>query len=751
MKQLLLLTFTLLGVCSLQAQIFVNTAATGNNDGSSWANAFVHLSDAIAASEEGDEIWVAQGTYLPGGLAAFRDTSFYLNHNVRMYGGFVGTESGLNERGNYESHPTILSGDVEGNDIAGNFTDNRDDNCRHVMFLDTMVSNDFVLDGFFIQNGQTDGASGSGNDRRAGGILSYGAPIIENCTFIANYGYFAGALYPRAADATGIKVRNCQFFGNRAQSGGAMYLVSIGAGLLEDCLFEDNQADGFGGAIYNQASIDTFINCEFIRNQAGADSRGGAMYVTECFTLLQNVTFANNDASSRTGGAIHFNADDDPCVARVVDCTFRGNAARWGGGLTLYGTRCRVDLENSEFSLNEVETSGGAVSVGFAAQLNVDNCLFQENTSSNFAGAIFMQNDSSSLNLNNSSIISNVAENDGGGFLTSAGAFVNIFNTVFESNSAALGLEGGFGGAISFAEDSFDLARLTIDRSSFIANYASDQGGALSLVDVDATITNSLFVFNSVGIEGIAGAISHNAVGTGVNPAANLNLMNNTIALNEGGIAGGLVAWAGPDGGITNTVLQNNIFSNPGSLEIGVEDGSPSFRSNGGNLSLDAAAAAYLDNMNDLLGADPLFVDAPMLDFSIKAESPAVNAGVNDGAPDVDIDGNARDDGMVDIGCYEAGSVSNENPDMKEDFKVLAFPTVTDGKLRVQAELSGVEGVVKAGLFSLDGRRVWQGQLPVVGHQIDQVLQLNNILPGRYMLRLFTPEGVGGANVIIVQ
>jgi hypothetical protein len=58
---------------------------------------------------------------------------------------------------------------------------------------------------------------------------------------------------------------------------------------------------------------------------------------------------------------------------------------------------------------------------------------------------------------------------------------------------------------------------------------------------------------------------------------------------------------------------------------------------------------------------------------------------------------------------------------------------------------------VKAGLFSLDGRRVWQGQLPVVGHQIDQVLQLNNILPGRYMLRLFTSEGVGGANVIVVQ
>ena len=104
--------------------IYVNDDAAGANDGSSWTDACTELQSALAVAETGDEIWVAAGTYRPdfnvatGQHAGDRDATFRLKSGVALYGGFVGTESDLNQRTPTLSE-SILSGDLNRDDEPG--------------------------------------------------------------------------------------------------------------------------------------------------------------------------------------------------------------------------------------------------------------------------------------------------------------------------------------------------------------------------------------------------------------------------------------------------------------------------------------------------------------------------------------------------------------------------------------------------------------------------------------------------------
>ena len=71
--------------------IYVDASASGANDGSTWADAFTDLQDALDTAATGDEIWVAEGIYKPSaehGGSGDRYASFQLKNEVALYGGF---------------------------------------------------------------------------------------------------------------------------------------------------------------------------------------------------------------------------------------------------------------------------------------------------------------------------------------------------------------------------------------------------------------------------------------------------------------------------------------------------------------------------------------------------------------------------------------------------------------------------------------------------------------------------------------
>lgn len=108
---------------------YVDDDATGANDGSSWADAYWFLQDALAAAQGGDEIRVAQGTYKPDQRVMIltrgtqvissgdRTETFQLINGVSLKGGYAGFGEPDPDARDIEAYGTILSGDLNGDDM----------------------------------------------------------------------------------------------------------------------------------------------------------------------------------------------------------------------------------------------------------------------------------------------------------------------------------------------------------------------------------------------------------------------------------------------------------------------------------------------------------------------------------------------------------------------------------------------------------------------------------------------------------
>ncbi|MFC1678031.1 hypothetical protein ACFL3G_13355 [Planctomycetota bacterium] len=315
--------------------IYAKTGATGKNDGSSWANAEADLGWALTnAGHTGfndNEIWVAEGTYTPGGgqvvRESIRETVFCLQDHIEVYGGFAGTETSRGER-DYVNNVTIMSGD------HGAL------NSYHVVAGDGDANT--VLDGFTITKGLADTYFMSEYDVFGGGMFNLNcSPTIANCNFIDNDANFGGGLADFNSSPT---ITNCIFSENIADSngsGGGMY-NSYSSPVVTDCIFINNEAntvgdynegaDGLyrsGGGMLNYFSTPTITNCVFSENFA--DDFGGAIQNLDSNCIITSCLFSNNSAA--TGGAIV----NERCAPIITNCTIvDNNAVKWGGGMQNY-------------------------------------------------------------------------------------------------------------------------------------------------------------------------------------------------------------------------------------------------------------------------------------------------------------------------------------------------------------------------------------------------------------------------------
>jgi len=413
---------TLLAICFLCGAakadiIYVDTTASGDNDGSSWADAFNSLQDALAAASLDDEIWVATGIYRPdqgiGITLSDREATFQLVNNVSIYGGFPAGGGDWWSR-NPIAHKSTLSGDLNSDD-GPDFT-NYSENSYHIV-TGSATNATAILDGFTIKGGNANGTSphehgggmynNGGNptighctfklnsaSSTGGGMYNFGAnPAINYCSFQDNRANYGGGMSNRSYSNPDIS--HCNFVWNSANySGGGMCNWPYGDPTLTNCTFQENTANENGGGMFNYNRSDPKIyDTDFKDNFA--EVSGGAIYSQDGNPEITYCVFSDNTANSKGGGIHNFTA-----IATVINCQFYRNIANDSGGGICNWSYSNSIIVNCLFSGNRTVVGGGGICNWPYSGPTIVCCSFSYNSSKSYGGGIDNYNHSNA-NIDN--------------------------------------------------------------------------------------------------------------------------------------------------------------------------------------------------------------------------------------------------------------------------------------------------------------------------------------------------------------
>jgi len=372
----LVVVLTLAG-SAFGATIYVNGAAAGTNNGTSWANAYTNLQTALTGNT-GATILVAQGTYKP----ATNALSFVPENGEKIYGGY-NAATGARDTVAFK---TILSGDINGDDSyytlsadpwpthkydLHNAGATKADNCGVVVNCDNISVTAVTLDGLSVMYAWGTAALTHTNGKVA----------INNCIFDNNKGSNAGSILAQTSSGKALLITNSVIQNSEANGG-----AGNGGGIEERS----------GGAV-------TIVNCQ-IKGCLNWDDHGGGVGIRACATMIVDSLFYRCWGWDCAALDIRTFTDGDGVLsggnfnAKVIGCVFDDSWAHWTGivhaeldcnnGAAAAGTqRGYAEFKNCLLKNNYCGHNGGTLSI-LATNANksieamigvVDNCTLVDN------------------------------------------------------------------------------------------------------------------------------------------------------------------------------------------------------------------------------------------------------------------------------------------------------------------------------------------------------------------------------------
>ncbi len=300
------------------AVIHVRSDGNDAQSGATWSGAKQTIQAAVTAAGQGDEIWVAAGTYAEHVKnKVVGETAV----DVALYGGFIGNESARDQR-NWNANVTIIDGG------GGPFPTPPESGS--VVTIDSGAGQAMRIDGFRIIRGHA---------MAGGGISVTGAaPVITNNTIQNNTGSVGG----------GILIYNYKITPPQSHA------------VVTDNTIVDNYAVEAGGGIavvgserivtYDRASPIISRN-SILRNISEFHGGGIGIYGHAGPQVLNNMILANTAAYAEAdfmgnGGGIYASSrdvDDTPlqytvCAPVITTNVIAANGANFGGGIHLWDT-----------------------------------------------------------------------------------------------------------------------------------------------------------------------------------------------------------------------------------------------------------------------------------------------------------------------------------------------------------------------------------------------------------------------------
>ena len=348
------------------------------------------------------------------------------------------------------------------------------------------------------------------------------------------------------------------------------------------------------------------------------DAVDGAVVLVHDGTYVENINFNGKAITVVSENGAEFTIIDGNASGRVVtfesaegsDSVLKGFTIQNGSG----GIRCSMGssptITNCTISGNSAN-NGGGVFCYLNSSPTITNCTISGNEASSIlgqGGGIYCE--SSSPQITNCTITDNTANWSGGGIHCRAFSHLSLTNCIITKNRAGGGTVEADGGGIHI----LGYSEPTITNCIISENEADNGGGIHCETNSVPTILNS-------------------------------TITGNTAAEAGGGIHCESVSLPT----VVNSILWGNTAG--GSPSEIVLDGSSSI-----NITYSDIEGGYTGTEN--IDADPLFADAANGDFHLQPDSPCINSGTTNGAPEYDFEGDPRlnsvgGDNLPDMGADE--------------------------------------------------------------------------------------------------
>jgi predicted outer membrane repeat protein len=214
--------------------------------------------------------------------------------------------------------------------------------------------------------------------------------------------------------------------------------------------------DGYSGTgrlftINGASSADvTFKNLTFLNNTSALDGGGGVFFNNNAGATasFENCTFTGNSVSSNAGGGVILASNGN---LNITDCVFENNTSSDKGGAIVAGNSVNVTISGSLFNGNSA-TKGGAIAVtGNGVDFVLNTSTFVNNSvSSNGGGAMYFGGTSANSSITNTTVFNNTVnftslnQSTGGGIRIEGARPFTISNSLIYGNYVSFGNETNF-------------------------------------------------------------------------------------------------------------------------------------------------------------------------------------------------------------------------------------------------------------------------------------------------------------------